>query len=196
MILSVSSSSACVSAVSELMLWLMWFPPVTISAVVLFVALHVLIEYPVALLPLYLQPPSDWPKMWMFGSVGGDVIVWWNTSASWSMTVLHISSADLLYSLYLQLMYGVAFVGVFQPWLCQPSSLSMILLIAGMSLGLDSVESPLTMSASVWLSTIICMQCVFSFCGLHSSSLPSDFCLLLSSSSVGVVFCWSGLRVG
>ena len=188
MILSGSSSSACVSAVSELMLWLMWFPPVTMSLVVLLVALHVRIEYPVALLPLYLEPPSDWPKMWMFGSVGGGVIVWWNTSASWSMTMLHILSADLLYSLYLQLMYGVAFVGVFQPWLCQPSSLSMILLIAGMSLGLDSVESPLTMSASVWLSTMIFMQCVFSSCGLHSSSVPSVLCLLLFSSSVGLCF--------
>ena len=104
MILSVSSSSACVSAVSELILWLMWFPPVTISLVVLFVALLVRIEYPVALLPLYLQPPSDWPNMWMFASVGGGVCVWWNTSASWSMTVLHSLSADLLYSLYLQLM--------------------------------------------------------------------------------------------
>ena len=64
----------------------------------------------------------------------------------------------------------------------------MILLIAGMSWGLDSVASPLTMSASVWLSTMICMQCVFSVCGLHSSSLPSDLCLLLSSSSVGLSF--------
>ena len=59
----------------------------------------------------------------------------------------------------------------------------MILLIAGMSWGLDSVESPLTMSASVWLSTMIFMQCVFSVCGLHSSSFPSEFRLLLSSSS-------------
>ena len=30
-------------------------------------------------------------------------------------------------------------------------------------------------------------MCV-SVCGLHSSSLPSDLCLLLSSSSVGVFF--------
>ena len=82
----------------------MWLPPVVISVVVLSVALLVRIEYPVALLPLYLQPPSDWPNMCMFASVGGGVCVWWNTSASWSMTVLHSLSADLLYSLYLQLM--------------------------------------------------------------------------------------------
>ena len=63
MILSVSSSSACVSAVNELMLWLMWLPPVVISVVVLFAVLQVLIEYPVALVPKYLHPPSDWPKM-------------------------------------------------------------------------------------------------------------------------------------
>ena len=109
------------------------------------------------------------------------------------MTMLHISSADLLYSLYLQLMYGVAFVGVFQPWLCQRSSLSMILLIAGMRCGLESVESPFTMSASVWLSTMIFMQCVFSLCGLHSSFVPSVVCLLLSSSFVAlccVVLVW------
>ncbi len=59
----------------------------------------------------------------------------------------------------------------------------MILLIAGMSWGLDSVESPLIMSASVWLSTMIFMQCVFSVCGLHSSSFPSEVRLMLSSSS-------------
>ena len=62
-ILSVSSSSAWVSAVSELMLWLMWLPPVVISVVVLFAVLQVLIEYPVALVPKCLQPPSDCPKM-------------------------------------------------------------------------------------------------------------------------------------
>ena len=59
----------------------------------------------------------------------------------------------------------------------------MILLTAGMSWGLDSVASPFTMSASVWLSTMIFMQCVFSLCGLHSSSFPSEVRLMLSSSS-------------
>ena len=39
------------------------------------------------------------------------------------------------------------------------------------------------MSASVWLSTMIFMQCVFSLCGLHSSSFPSEVRLMLSSSS-------------
>ena len=47
-----SSSRACVSAVKELMLQLMRFPPVVMVSVVLFVVLQVLIEYPVALVPL------------------------------------------------------------------------------------------------------------------------------------------------
>ena len=49
---SVSSSRAWVSAVRELMLQLMWFPPVVMTSVVLVVVLQVLIEYPVALAPL------------------------------------------------------------------------------------------------------------------------------------------------
>ena len=99
--------------------------------------------------------------------------MWWNTSASRSMTVLHISSADLLYSLYLQLMKGVAAVGVCQPLLFQISSLSSILLMAGMSLGLCRTASPLTMSASVWLSTMILMHCALCSVGFHSSFVPS-----------------------
>ena len=43
---------ACVSAARELILQLMWFPPVVMMSVVLVVVLQVLIEYPVALLPL------------------------------------------------------------------------------------------------------------------------------------------------
>ena len=45
------------------MLWSMWFPPVVITVVVFVAVLQVFIEYPVALAPLYLQPPSDWPNM-------------------------------------------------------------------------------------------------------------------------------------
>ena len=52
------------------MLWLMWFPPVTISVVVLSVVLHIRIEYPGALLPLYLHPPSDCANMFVCGCLG------------------------------------------------------------------------------------------------------------------------------
>ena len=99
--------------------------------------------------------------------------MWWNTSASRSMTVLHILSADLLYSLYLQLTKGVAAVGVCQPWVIHISNLSKILLMAGMSLGLWRTASPLTMSASVWLSTMIFMHCALLEDGFHSSFVPS-----------------------
>lgn len=52
----------------------MWLPPVVISVVVLFAVLHVLIEYPVALVPLCLHPLSDWPKMCVCVFV-----LWWFT---------------------------------------------------------------------------------------------------------------------
>ena len=99
--------------------------------------------------------------------------VWWNISDSVSITALHSSSADLLYSLYLQLMKGVAAVGVCQPLFIQISSLSSILLMAGISLGFCRTASPLTMSASVWLSTIILMHCAVVEGGFHSSFVPS-----------------------
>ena len=99
--------------------------------------------------------------------------MWWNTSASWSMTVLHILSADLLYSRYFQLTNEVAAVGVCQPWVFHISNLSRILLMAGMSLGLCKTASPLTMSASVWLSTMILMHCALVEGGYHSSFVPS-----------------------
>ena len=89
------------------------------------------------------------------------------------MTALHISSADLLYSLYLQFTKGVAAVGVCQPWAVHSSNLSRILLMAGMSLGLWRTASPLTMSASVWLSTMILIHCALVESGLHSSFVPS-----------------------
>ena len=124
-------------------------------------------------MPLYLHPPSDCANMCVWLSRGVCPSVWWNTFVSWSMTVLHISSADLLYSLYLQLTYGVAAVGVFQPLFIHVSSLSIILLMAGMSLLFLRTASPLMMSASVWLSTMILMHCAFSTFGFHSSSMPS-----------------------
>ena len=99
--------------------------------------------------------------------------VWWNISDSVSITALHSLSADLLYSLYLQLTKGVAAVGVCQPLVFQTSSLSSILLMAGMSLGLCRTASPLTISASVWLSTMILMHCALAEGGLHSSFVPS-----------------------
>ena len=87
--------------------------------------------------------------------------------------MLHNLSADLLYSRYLQLTNGVAAVGVCQPSLFHISNLSRILLIAGMSLGLWRTASPLTMSTSVWLSTMIFMHCALLEDGFHSSFVPS-----------------------
>ena len=56
---AVSWSSAIVSAVSELRLCGISVPAVVISCVVLSLLLCVLMAYPVALVPLYLHPPSD-----------------------------------------------------------------------------------------------------------------------------------------
>ena len=93
--------------------------------------------------------------------------------AWWSITLLHSLSADLLYSRYRQLTYGVAAVGVCQPKVFHVSNLSKILLMAGMSLVLCRTASPLTMSASVWLSTMILMHCALFVDGFHSSLVPS-----------------------
>ena len=89
------------------------------------------------------------------------------------MKALHILSADLLYSLYLQLTYGVAAVGMLHPFFIHISSLSIILLIAGMILEFLNVASPLMISASVWLSTMILMHCALSAVGFHSPFKPS-----------------------
>ena len=75
---SVSRSKAIVSTVSDLRLLLMMVPPVVMSVVVLVLLLCVLIAYPVALVPLYLHPPSDCAKMcvWVGGCVCCDLFVY------------------------------------------------------------------------------------------------------------------------
>ena len=67
-----------------------------------------MVEYVRIGVPLCLQPPSDCANMRVWLLRGVLPCVWWNT---FDVTVLHILSADLLYSLYLQLTYGVAAVG-------------------------------------------------------------------------------------
>ena len=70
-----------------------------LCCVVLLLLLCVFIAYPVALSPLYLQPPSDGAKMCVDGVLGAEIVIGVWMLLLLSIIMLQILSAVLLYSL-------------------------------------------------------------------------------------------------
>ena len=86
-----------------------------------------------------LHPPSDCANMCICLSFGMYVWIISVMFSSLSITLLHISSADLLYPLRRQLTKGVAGVAVCHPWSCHLQSMLVILSNVGTRKSLTAI---------------------------------------------------------